>query len=44
MRPNPQKTADLVTFTEEIFNGKLDFSCSSSAIFIKVALEHSGFF
>ena len=28
MRPNPQKTADLVTFTEEILNGKLYFLCS----------------
>ena len=28
MRPNPQKTADLVTFTEEILNGKLQFLCS----------------
>ena len=27
MRPNPQETADLVTFTEEIFNGKLHFLC-----------------
>ena len=25
MRPNPQETADLVTFTEEILNGKLIF-------------------
>ena len=25
MGQNPQKTADLVTFTEEIFNGKLLF-------------------
>ena len=25
MRPNPQETADLVTFTEEILNGKLHF-------------------
>ena len=25
MRPNPQETADLVTFTEEIYNGKLHF-------------------
>ena len=25
MRPNPQKTADLVTFTGEILNGKLHF-------------------
>ena len=25
---NPQETADLVTFTEEILNGKLHFSCN----------------
>ena len=25
MWPNPQETADLVTFTEEIINGKLQF-------------------
>ena len=28
MRPNPQESADLVTFTEEILNGKLHFLCS----------------
>ena len=28
MRPNPQFPADLVTFTEEILNGKLHFLCS----------------
>ena len=28
MRPNPQETVDLVTFTEEILNGKLQFLCS----------------
>ena len=28
MWPNPQETADLVTFTEEILNGKLHFLCS----------------
>ena len=28
MWPNPQETASLVTFTEEILNGKLHFSCS----------------
>ena len=28
MWPNPQKTVDLVTFTEEILNGKLHFLCS----------------
>ena len=27
MWPNPQKTEDLVTFTEEIANGKLHFLC-----------------
>ena len=27
MRPNPQETANLVTFTEEILNGKLRFLC-----------------
>ena len=27
MRPNPQFPADLVTFTEEILNGKLHFFC-----------------
>ena len=25
MRPNPKETAELVTFTEEILNGKLHF-------------------
>ena len=30
MRPNPQETADLVTFTEEIPNRKLHFLCSVS--------------
>ena len=28
MWPNPQKTTNLVTFTEEILNGKLHFLCS----------------
>ena len=28
MWPNPQETADLVTFTEENLNGKLHFLCS----------------
>ena len=28
MWPNPQKTADFVTFTEEILNEKLHFLCS----------------
>ena len=30
MWPNPQFPADLVTFSEEIFNGKLHFLCSAS--------------
>ena len=29
MLPNPHYSADLVTFTEEIFHGKLDFLCST---------------
>ena len=29
MWPNPQETEDLVTFTEEIFNGKLHFLYSA---------------
>ena len=37
MQPNPQETADLVTFTEEILNGKLHFLCSDK-INIKVIL------
>ena len=28
MWPNPQETADLVTFTDEILNWKLHFLCS----------------
>ena len=28
MKPNPQFSEDLVTFTEEILNGKLNFLCS----------------
>ena len=28
MLPNPQFDADLVTFTEEILNGKVHFMCS----------------
>ena len=30
MRSNPQETADLVTFTDEILNGKLHFLCSEN--------------
>ena len=32
MWPNPQFPGDLITFTEEILNGKLDFSCSDSFV------------
>ena len=28
MWPNPQEIADFVTFTAEIVNGKIHFSCS----------------
>ena len=31
MWPNPQETAYLVTFTEEILNGKLHFLCNDSS-------------
>ena len=30
MWPNPQESADLVTFTEEILNAELHFLCSGS--------------
>ena len=32
MSPNPQETADLVTVTEEIYNGKLHFLCSGRCL------------
>ena len=32
MRPNPQFPADLVTFTEEILDGKLHFLCSVTRV------------
>ena len=34
MWPNPHETADLVTFTEEIPNGKLRFLCSATGFFM----------
>ena len=37
---NEQETADLVTFTEEILNGRLHFLCSDSTL---VVLEISSF-
>ena len=33
MWPNPKKTADLVTFTEETFNGKPHFLCNKRFLF-----------
>ena len=33
MSPNSQETADLVTFTEEILNGKLPFLCIGNETF-----------
>ena len=36
MWSNPQKTAYLVTFTEEILNGKLDFLCSEPNLAAKI--------
>ena len=33
MLTNPQETADLVTFTEEILNGNLHFLCSVIYLF-----------
>ena len=33
MLPNPLETADLLIFTEEILNLKLNFSCSVSEAF-----------
>ena len=37
MGPNPQETADLVTFTEDILNGKLHFLCSENACLERVS-------
>ena len=44
MWPNPQETVDLVTFTEEILNGKFHFLCSDSSGFIIVVLFFAFFF
>ena len=35
MWSNPQFPADLVTFTEEVINGKLNFFCSISIYWLK---------
>ena len=34
MCTNPQETADLVTFIEEILNGKLHFLCFCAVLFV----------
>ena len=39
MLPNPQEAADLVTFTEEILNGKLNFLCSELSILVVWSLK-----
>ena len=40
MRPNPQFPADLLTtFTEEILNEKLHFSCSLASPFFFIRLS-----
>ena len=39
MWPNPQFPADLITFTEEVLNGKLHFLCSVSLwCFVKIMI------
>ena len=41
MWPNPQFIADLVTFTQEILNGKLHFLCSESQSAINTLSQNS---
>ena len=41
MWPNPQETANLVTFTEEIHTGKINFLCSE--IWIKMGEQYTSF-
>ena len=42
MCPNPQETADLVTFTEEILDVKLNFLCSVYiTVYVAVMLQTS---
>ena len=38
MWPNPQETADLVTLTEDILNGKLHFLCSGTFTFCQLKI------
>ena len=42
MWPNPQKTTDLVTFTEEILNGKFIFcAVKSMGVWDRVYLKYT---
>ena len=42
MRPNPQFSMDLATFTEEILNGKLHFLCSGrDSVVITLSLTNN---
>ena len=43
MSPNPQETANLTTFTEEILNGKLHFLCSETNVHLKTILRKNIF-
>ena len=40
--PNPEETSDLVTFTEEILNGKLHFLCSVCCNIFRLSLTILG--
>ena len=42
MRPNPEETADLITFTEEILNGKLHFLCSDHIVITACFIFNEG--
>ena len=42
MWPNPQETADLVTFTEKILNGKLHVLCSVCSVREYVIIREYG--
>ena len=40
MRQDPQKSADLVTFTEGIFNGKVHFLCSAKDDYLRIEINY----
>ena len=44
MWANSQFPADLVTFTEEIFNGKLHFLCSASPYFVHYEVHNTRYY